>query len=112
MRCKQEEIIDAVRCKRGGLIDAVMRKRGELWDHLLIHHHDNAVAHSSLRVLQFLAGRGISTIDHLPYSPDLAAPDFWLFPELKNVLKRKHFSDAEDIKSFVKKILTHSCSGL
>jgi transposase InsO family protein len=53
------------------LIDAIRRKRGELWrDHSLILHHDNTLAHSSLQVSQFLAGKGISATDHPPYSPD------------------------------------------
>jgi hypothetical protein len=60
------------------------RKQGELWrDHSLILHHDNKPAHSSLRVLQFLEGKGISAMDHLLYSPDLAPADFWLFPKLE-----------------------------
>jgi hypothetical protein len=50
-------------------------------------------------VSQFLAGKGISAMDHPLYSPDLAPADFWLFPELKSVLKEKRFSDTEDIKS-------------
>jgi hypothetical protein len=49
-------------------------------------------------MLQFLAGKVISAMDHLPYSPD-----FWLFPKLKSVLKGRCFSDAEDIKSSMKK---------
>jgi hypothetical protein len=65
------------------LIVAARRKRGELWrDRSLILHHDNAPAHSSLRVLLFLAGKGISAMDHQPYSPDLAPAGFWLFPKL------------------------------
>jgi transposase InsO family protein len=73
-------------------IDTVRRKRGELWrDHSLILHHNNKSAYSSLRVLQSLAGNGISTMDHPPFSADLA-------PELKRVLKRKRFSGTEDIK--------------
>jgi histone-lysine N-methyltransferase SETMAR len=89
------------------LIDAVRRKRREFWrDRSLILHHDNAPAHCSLRVSQFLAGKGISAMDHPPYSPELAQADFWLFPKLKSVLKGKRFSDVEDIKSSVKKILT------
>jgi hypothetical protein len=43
-------------------------------------------------VSQFLAGKGISAVEHPPSSPDLAPPDFCLFPELS-------FSDVEDIKS-------------
>jgi transposase len=59
------------------LIDAVRRKRGELWrDRSLILRHDNAPVHPSLRVSQFLAEKGISAMDHPPYSPDLVPADF------------------------------------
>jgi hypothetical protein len=53
---------------------------------------------------QFLAEKGISAIDHPPYSPDLSPADFLLFLKLKCVLKGKHFLDAEDIKSSEKKL--------
>jgi hypothetical protein len=59
-----------------------------------------------LQMSQFLAGKGIFAVDYLLYSPDLAPADFWLFPKLESVLKGKHFSDIEDIKSSVKKKLT------
>jgi hypothetical protein len=55
-----------------GFIDAVRSKRGELWrDRLLILHHDNAPVNPSIRVSQFLYGKGISAMDHPLYSPDL-----------------------------------------
>jgi hypothetical protein len=54
--------------------------------------------------LQFLAGKGISAMEHLPYSSDLSPTDFWLFPELKSVLKGRHFLRIED-KSSVKEFL-------
>jgi hypothetical protein len=57
-------------------------------------------------VFYFLAIKGIFAMDHLPYSPDLAPTYFWLFSKLKSVLKGKRFSDIEDLKSSVKKILT------
>jgi hypothetical protein len=41
-------------------------------------------------MLQFLAGKGTSAMDHPPYSPDLAPADFWLFPKFKTV-ERKAF---------------------
>jgi transposase len=47
------------------------------------------------------AGKCISATDLPPYSPDVAPADLWLFPELKNVLKRKRFSYIEDISSSV-----------
>jgi hypothetical protein len=81
------------------LIDAVRRRRGELWrDRALILDHDKTPANFSLRVSQFLVGKFISAMDHLPYTPDLAPANFWLFPKLKSVLKGKRFSDIEDIK--------------
>jgi hypothetical protein len=58
-------------------------------------------------VSQFLAEKGISARDHPPYPPDLDTADFWLFPKLKSVLKGKRFSNFDDIKSSVKKILTN-----
>jgi hypothetical protein len=64
----------------------------------LILHHDKAPAHSSLRVSQFLAGKGISATDHPPSSPVLVPAAFWLFPELKSTLKGKRFSDVENMK--------------
>jgi hypothetical protein len=42
-------------------------------------------------------------MDHPPYSPDLAPCDFWLFPKLKNALKR--FADFSDIQCNVKTLL-------
>jgi hypothetical protein len=63
-------------------------------------------------VSRYSAGKGISAVEHPPYSPDLASADFCLFPELNSVNKGKHFWNVEDIKSSVggKKFDTHSCS--
>jgi hypothetical protein len=33
----------------------------------------------------------MSAMNHPPYSPDLAAADFWLFPRLKESVERKAF---------------------
>jgi hypothetical protein len=89
------------------LIGAVMCKRGKLWRNLsLILDHDIAMADSSLRVSQFLAGKGISAVDYPTYPHDLAPAVFWFLPELKTVLKAKRCSDAEDIESRVKKIFS------
>jgi hypothetical protein len=37
------------------------------------------------------------TMEHPPYSPDLAPVDFYLFPRLKSALKGRRFCDATDI---------------
>ena len=44
--------------------------------------HDNAPAHKSATVLQYLKESVLDVLDHPPYSPDLSPCDFWLFPRL------------------------------
>jgi hypothetical protein len=55
--------------------------------------HDNAPAHTAHSIQVFLASHGIPVVQQPPYSPDMAACDFWLFPQLKTVLKVKRFED-------------------
>ena len=79
---------------------AVRRKRPHFWssgDWLL--HHDNAPAHSSILVQQFLAKHKILQLRQPPYSPDIASCDFWMFPKLKMALKGKRFDDIKTIHS-------------
>lgn len=64
-----------------------------------ILHHDNAPAHTSLVVREFLARSSITVTDHPPYSPDLAPCDFFLFPKCKMVLRGRHLGDVEAIKA-------------
>ena len=80
------------------LRDAVRRKRRHFWasgDWLF--HHDNAPAHSSNPVQQFLAKHKITQLRQSLYSPDVAPCDFWLFPRLKIPLKGHRFDDTETI---------------
>ena len=58
--------------------------------------HDNALAHRALATRKKLAYLGFQCLDHPPYSPDLAPPDYHLFLGLKKQLKGLNFStDAE-----------------
>jgi len=60
--------------------------------------HDNASVHRALSNQKKLACLGFQSLDHPPYSPDLAPSDYHLFPGLKRQLKVRHFpSDAEVI---------------
>lgn len=45
-------------------------------------------AYSSLNVQKFLAKKGIPTIPHLPYSPDIVPCDFFLFPKMNHISKK------------------------
>ena len=48
--------------------------------------HDNARPHVHSNVHNFLKSKGMKTIDHPPYSPDLAPCDYWLFDYIKDRL--------------------------
>jgi histone-lysine N-methyltransferase SETMAR len=56
-------------------------------------HHDNAPALKAHSIQVFLASYGIPVVQQPPYSPDMAPCDFWLFPQLKTVLKGNRFED-------------------
>jgi len=55
--------------------------------------HDNAPAHQAFATQKKLANLGFQCLDHSPYSPDLAASDYHLFPEpkKKNTIERSPF---------------------
>jgi histone-lysine N-methyltransferase SETMAR len=70
------------------LRERVRKKRPEFWkNNSWILHQDNAPAHNTLSVKQYLAGKRIPVLEHAPYSPDLAPCDFFLFPKIKSALK-------------------------
>jgi len=76
------------------LSDVFRRKRPENLSWFLLH--DNAPAHRSVLVKDFLAKNHVTTLERPPYSPDLAASDIYLFPWLKLTLKGRHICDATD----------------
>jgi transposase len=57
--------------------------------------HDNAPAHTTLSVREFLASKQITVLAHTPYSSDLAPSDFFYVPK---VLKARHFDDIDNIR--------------
>ena len=82
------------------------RKRPELFESGQWHfHQDNAPVHNSILVTDYLTQMGIKTVPHLPYSPDLAPCDFWLFPKLKKNLRGNRYSTIEDMKEAVTRVL-------
>ena len=82
------------------LREAIRKKRPELWkNNSWLLHHDNAPAHSSLLVRNFLAKNNTVIMPQPPYSPDLAPCDFFLFPRLKRPMKGRRFATIEEIKT-------------
>ncbi|GFT44632.1 histone-lysine N-methyltransferase SETMAR [Trichonephila clavipes] len=82
------------------LRNAIRRKRPQLresGDWLL--HHDNAPAHTSNLVQQYLSKHSIAQLRQPPYSPDIAPCDFWLFPRLKMPLKGHRFDNKQTVET-------------
>jgi histone-lysine N-methyltransferase SETMAR len=68
-------------------------------------HHDNAPAHRSKKVLEFIQHNEIQSIRHPPYSPDLAPADFWLLPKIKAHLRQKTFTDRNGLGQAVSQVI-------
>ena len=59
------------------------QKRPALFKSVQWHfQQDNAPVHNYILITDYLTKMGIKTVPHPPYSPDLAACDFCLFPKL------------------------------
>ena len=60
---------------------SIRKKRPEMWrDNSWILHHDNAPAHTSMLVRDFLAKNQTNILPQAPYSPDMAPCDFFFIP--------------------------------
>jgi histone-lysine N-methyltransferase SETMAR len=80
------------------VVKAFQEKRPDRKLHI---HHDNAPAHSSGIVSEFLEENNIAVVPHPPYSPDLAPCDFWLFPILKDLLRGTHYASRNAVGSAI-----------
>jgi len=63
----------------------------------VLFHHDNAPAHTSALAKAKLVELGYKLLPHLPYSPDFAPCDFFLFPNLKKSLAGQKFASNENV---------------
>lgn len=70
------------------LREAIWKKRPVLLkDNSWLLHYDNAPAHTSLLVREFLVKNNTVKIPQPPYSPDMAPCDFFLLPKIKRTFK-------------------------
>jgi len=76
----------------------VRRERPEKWrTNSWFLLYDNAPAHLSVLVKDFLVKNSVTTMEHPQYCPDLASADFYLLFRLKSALKGRRFCDITDI---------------
>ena len=78
----------------------VCQEQGALWaSETWVLHHDNVPALTSLDMKQLLVSKQITTLNHQPYSLDLASCDFFLFLKSKGIIKGVCFKKVDDIKT-------------
>jgi len=65
---------------------AVRKKRPGKLAKTMIFHQDNAPCHKSAAAVAAIKKAGFELLDHPPYSPDLAPPDYHLFPRMKRAI--------------------------
>jgi histone-lysine N-methyltransferase SETMAR len=70
----------------GTFMKILRKKRPQMVAGDWLFHWDNASVHTAAKVTDWLAARDIKLIEHLPYSPDLAPADYFLFPRVKREL--------------------------
>ncbi|UYV74676.1 hypothetical protein LAZ67_12000499 [Cordylochernes scorpioides] len=88
------------------LREAIRQKLPDLWKNKnWLLHHDNAPAHTSLLVRDFLAKNNTLMMPQPPYSPDLAPCEFFLFPKLKRPMKGRRYATLDEIKTASKEEL-------
>jgi hypothetical protein len=99
----KEMTVKILHCIRG----AVKRNHPEKcpWNRWFLLH-DITFAYWLLTVRKYLPKHSMTVLEHLPYSPDLSLPDFFLFPQLKSVLKGLWFASTEEVTAKATKALT------
>ena len=65
----------------------------------------STTTHTVLSGQQFLTKNGVTPVPHPPYSPDLTLNNFYLLPQMKIVLRGKHFVNVEKVKPKAAKAL-------
>ena len=76
------------------------KRRGKLSKGILLQQ-DNARDHTCKIAMDAVEWNGYELIPHPAYSPDLAPSDYFLFPNLKKDIRRRHFRSNEEVVAAV-----------
>jgi histone-lysine N-methyltransferase SETMAR len=63
---------------------------------------DDARPHTAVATVNHIASFGWESLDHAPYSPDLAPSDFHFFSGLKRALEGRRFTPNEDVEAAIR----------
>ncbi len=70
----------------GTFLEHFKKKRAAIAEQQWWFHWDNAPVHMAASMKKWMAAKGIQVLEHLPYLPDLALADFFLFRKVKEAL--------------------------
>ncbi|GBN97200.1 hypothetical protein AVEN_189089-1 [Araneus ventricosus] len=71
------------------------RARPSLLSSGVLFLDDSAILHTARETKEHIRRLGWERLDHPPYSPDLAPPDFHLLSVLKSALLGRHYRNAD-----------------
>ena len=74
----------------------IVRKRPHMAKKKFLLRQDNAPCHKSIKPMAKLHELRFEFLPHLPYNPNLASSDYWLFAGLKKMLAGKKFISYEE----------------
>lgn len=83
------------------LIPALRERRPDVSLTSLLLQHDNAPSHTAGLTRDTIDDIGLKTLNHPPYSPDLAPSDYFLFSNLKAYLAGRKFTNRSQLGSTV-----------
>lgn len=73
----------------------------------VLFHQDNASAHKSVVAMTAVRDCGFELVNHLPYSPDLATSDYFLFLYMVKHLPEKHYGTDDEVISALEDFYEH-----
>jgi histone-lysine N-methyltransferase SETMAR len=98
-KCKVNYYIDIV-------LQSLLESRSTGRGPCLTIHADNARSQTAQRTLEFAWDNRLEMAPHLPYSPDLAPSDFFLFGHVKHVLAGAEFPSEETFLAAIQRVLS------
>ena len=87
------------------LLEEIRQKRPQKLHHGVLFCQDNAPAHKAHATMATIDNCGFQTVQHFPYSPDLAPSDYFLRPNLKKSIRGARYASDDDVMDAVKHIL-------
>ena len=81
------------------LEEEIAKNRPQIKKKKVLFHQENPACHKSIGTMAKLHKLHFELLPHPPYSPDLAASEYWLYADLKKMFQRKRFGSNEEVFS-------------